>query len=179
MTTIRAGRLISLMTVLALSSLRAGVPYRDEALKRLALLENRFATLAAAMPADKYAWRPDKGVRSVSEVYLHVAAGNFGLSRVFGTPAPEGFNVRGYEKSTTDKGKVVSEVRASFAHMRGALEKLTEGQANDQVSMFGQQTTTRAAIWSALEHLSEHLGQSIAYARMNGVVPPWTAARER
>lgn len=151
--------------------------YRDEVLARLGTIESKIVGLAEAMPADKYEWRPMEGVRSVSELFLHVAGANFGLSQTFGTPPPEGLDMSGYEDSTTDKAEIVPAVKDSFAHMKGAIEKLSGADAEETVKMFGGETTTRGALLNTVEHLSEHLGQAIAYARVNEVVPPWTAAR--
>jgi uncharacterized damage-inducible protein DinB len=148
--------------------------YRTEALNRLGALEKKFVTLAEAVPAEKYTWRPAEGVRSISEVYLHIASANFGLGRVLGTPPPQGFEGKGYDKSTTDKAKIVAAVKQSFAHFRGAIEKLSVDDSEKIVKLFGQEISTRGAAFALLEHLSEHLGQSIAYARTNGVVPPWS-----
>jgi uncharacterized damage-inducible protein DinB len=161
------------VTGLIAAPLAAG-DYRTEALNRVAVLEKKFVSLAEAVPAEKYTWRPGDGVRSISEVYLHVAAANFGLGSVLGTPPPEGFQGKGYDKSTTDKAKIVAAVTESFAHFRGAVEKLTAADADKPVKLFGQETTMRGAVFALLGHLSEHLGQSIAYARTNGVVPPWS-----
>jgi uncharacterized damage-inducible protein DinB len=170
----RAVCLVALaVTGLMAAPLAAG-DYRTEALDRIATLEKKFVSLAEAVPAEKYTWRPGEGVRSVSEVYLHVASANFGLGSVLGTPPPAGFQGKGYEKSTTDKTKVVAAVTESFAHFRGAVEKLAAADADKAVKLFGQETTMRGAVFALLEHLSEHLGQSIAYARTNGVVPPWS-----
>lgn len=151
--------------------------YNDEGVERIKTLREKFVGLAKAMPANAYTWRPMDGVRSVSEVYLHVAAVNYGLTLVFGVSPPEGFNFRGYEKSTTDKERIVAELDKSFGHFQGAIEELPPGDGVKAVKIFGREKTTRGAMWTALEHLSEHLGQSIAYARSNDVVPPWTAAR--
>ncbi len=148
--------------------------YREEALMDLKNLEDKFTKLAGAVAADKYTWRPGDGVRSVSEVYLHVAAANFGLSRVFGTPPPEGFDFRGLEKSTTDKAEIGKRLGESFAHIRGAIEKLGDGDQEKAVRMFGRDTTMRGALAGALGHMHEHLGQAIAYARVNGTTPPWS-----
>ncbi len=152
----------------------AAADFRDEGLRRLEVLEKKFVSLAEAMPADKYTWRPAEGVRSVSEVFLHVAGANYGIPRVLGTPPPEGFNFRGYDKSTTDKTEILQSMKDAFAHVRKAVEKLSPADADKPVKMFGQDTTMRGAVLNILEHLSEHLGQSIAYARVNGVTPPWS-----
>ena len=165
----------ALVAISALPLLAAeGSNFRDEGLKRLGTLEKKMVGLAEAVPAGKYAWRPAEGVRSVSEVYLHVAGANFGMPGALDTPPPEGFSFRGYDKSTTDKAEVVAKLKDSFAHVRKAIEKLSAGDGDKQVKMFRQETTTRNAVLTILEHLSEHLGQSIAYARVNGVVPPWS-----
>lgn len=169
-----AFRLTTLAVIAVLGARLDGAGYREEGLKRIAVLEKKFVDLSERVPADKFAWRPGDGVRSISEVFLHVAGVNFAVTRVFGTPPPEGFDMRGYDKSTTNKAQVTPKMRESFAHFRKAIEQLSPGDADKPVKMFGQDTTIRGAIWMALEHLSEHLGQSIAYARANGVVPPWS-----
>ena len=156
----------------------ASPAYRDEALARLSSIEEKVVGLAEAVPAESYTWRPGEGVRSVSEVYLHIAAANYGIPNNFGTPAPEGFSFEGYDTQTTDKDEIVPKVKESFAHIRGAIEKLSAEQSEEDVKMFGQDMTMRQAVWASLEHLSEHLGQSIAYARVNKVEPPWSQGGE-
>jgi uncharacterized damage-inducible protein DinB len=152
----------------------AAESYREEALARADVLAKKFSDLSERVPADKYGWRPADGVRSISEVLLHVAAVNYALPRVFGTQPPAGFDMRGYDKSTSDKAEITPKVKDSFVHFRAAIEKLTAADADKPVKMFGRDTTMRGAVLMSLEHLSEHLGQSIAYARSNGVVPPWS-----
>jgi len=170
----------TLMAATLLPPAAAGASsFRDEALSRLGVLEKKFVGLAEAMPAEKYTWRPGEGVRSVSEVYLHIAGANFGMPRMIGTPPPADFNMRGYDKSTTDKAEIVKRVKASFAHVRQAIEKISAADMDKPVKMFGRETTTRNAVLAMLEHLSEHLGQSIAYARVNGVAPPWSQGQRR
>ncbi len=151
--------------------------FNTEGVQRIGTLHEKFVGLAKATPAEAYEWRPSQGVRSVSEVFLHVAAVNYGLTRVFGVAPPEGFNFRGFEKSTTDRERIVAELERSFEHFEKAIAGLPASSAQKPVKMFGRDTTMRGAMWTALEHLSEHLGQAIAYARSTDVVPPWTAAR--
>ena len=90
---------------------------------------------------------------------------------------PQDFGFGGFEKPTTGRERIVTELEKSFAHFRGAIQALPPDAAGQAVKMFGRGTKTRGAMSSVLEHLSEHLGQSIAYARSNDVVPPWTAAQ--
>ena len=172
-------RVAILVAVASLAALLAApltaADYREEALNRIAALEKKFVGVSEAIPADKYTWRPAEGVRSVSELFLHVAGANFGLpARILGMPAPAGFQGQGYDKSTTDKAQIVKAVKDSFAHFRGSIEKLAAADAEKMVKVFGGEASTRGAVLIMLEHLSEHLGQSIAYARVNGVTPPWS-----
>lgn len=152
---------------------------RAELLDRLDYYEKRFVDLAGAVPAEKFTWRPGEGVRSVSEVYLHVAAANFNLPRLFGTQPPAGLDIRGLEKSTADKAKVIQTVKDSFAHIRQAVEHLNDADVEKTVKLFGSDRSYRYVFLFITGHLGEHLGQSIAYARMNGVVPPWTEEQQR
>ena len=146
----------------------------EEAKARLATLQEKFVALAEATPADRLGYRPSEEVRSTAELFLHVSGGNYFVARAFGTPPPEGLELRGLEKSTMDKAEIVSRIKASFEHIGGAIGSVGAGDAEKPMRMFGRETTTRGALWTALGHLSEHLGQSIAYARGNGVTPPWS-----
>lgn len=152
--------------------------YRAEFLRELENIEERYLSLAEAIPAEHYGWRPGEGVRSVSEVFMHVAAANFNLPRLVGTPPPDGFSVRGFETSQTEKAQVVDTMRRSFAHLRQGALNASDADEEKEVDWFGGKNTYRGLFLFITRHLAEHLGQSIAYARMNGVVPPWTAARE-
>jgi len=146
--------------------------FRDEVLGRLDTLQERIVSLAEAMPQDKYEWRPADGVRSVSELYVHIAGANFGLAGTFGATAPEGA-VPGND--VTDKAAIAAALAASFEHLKGAVGDVSATSAPENLTLFGREMTTRQALWTLNEHLSEHLGQGIAYARVNGVVPPWNA----
>jgi uncharacterized damage-inducible protein DinB len=142
--------------------------------------ENKVLALAKAMPAEKYSWRPGAGVRSTGEVYVHIANGNRLLMALSGgMPAREEFmkmvrDNEQREKTITEKAKVVADLEASFQEVRKALDPATEEALGKSIKFFGEDTTPRAVYLSILEHVSEHLGQEIAYARMNGIVPPWS-----
>ncbi|MDA1312824.1 MAG: DinB family protein [Acidobacteria bacterium] len=151
----------------------AALAVRDGALARLSGLEEKYVGLAEAMPQAKYTWRPGEGVRSVSELFLHVVSANYRLPNMIGTPPPDGMNFEGYEKSTTDQAEIVAALKASFAHTRKALENVAAADLEKAVKVFGRESTNAGAMITFNGHLSEHLGQAIAYARVNGVVPPW------
>lgn len=146
--------------------------FRDEVLARLDTLQERVVSLAEAMPEDKYTWRPAEGVRSVSELYLHITGANFGLAGTFGATAPEDAVPA---SDVTDKAAITAALGASFDHLKGAVEGVSPSSADEAVTLFGREMTTRQALWTLNGHLGEHLGQGIAYARVNGVVPPWNA----
>jgi uncharacterized damage-inducible protein DinB len=160
------------------SSAQAAAPpssgVRAEFLNELASQEKKFVSLAEAIPADKYTWRPAEGVRSISEVFLHVAAANFNLPKLMGVAPPPDFKVQGFDKSTTDKAKVISALQDAFAHMREAVTAMPDSDVEKQIDFRGGKKSTRAVLTFILTHNAEHLGQMIAYARMNGVVPPWS-----
>jgi uncharacterized damage-inducible protein DinB len=137
--------------------------------------EKKLIELAAATPQAKYAWRPGKDVRSTGEVFMHVVTANYGLPSFGGVKPPEGFDFRTHEKSLTKKEDIEKALKDSFAHMKKALLEATEDQLNKPVEFFGIKSTFRGTYFLLLSHAHEHLGQSIAYARMNKVAPPWTA----
>jgi hypothetical protein len=94
--------------------------FRAEVLAEVRIQEDKFARLSEAIPADKYTWRPGPDVRSIAEVFLHVAAANYNLPKLIGTPPPAGTDFAKLKKSTTDQAKVISILKDSFAHERDA-----------------------------------------------------------
>jgi uncharacterized damage-inducible protein DinB len=147
---------------------------RAEFLQEVAYYEQRFTRLAEAVPAEKYPWRPAEGVRSIGEVYAHIVAANYGLARALGTQPPAGFDPKAITAAANDKPKIVQALKDSFAHFRQAILALGDADVDKPQKMFGQQTTVRGSFIMITGHTGEHLGQSIAYARANGIVPPWT-----
>jgi|WetSurMetagenome_2_1015567.scaffolds.fasta_scaffold681238_1 uncharacterized damage-inducible protein DinB len=158
----------------------AGMPkgLRGEMLMNASDVEQKILGLVSATPQDKFTWRPMEGVRSVSEVFLHISGANYLFPSFAGAAIPEGIDLKKLEESTTNKSKIAEIVKASFASFRDNLTKLSDADLEKPTKMFGMETTYRNVYLIALTHMHEHLGQSIAYARSNGVVPPWTAAQE-
>jgi uncharacterized damage-inducible protein DinB len=153
--------------------------YRAEVLAEVRVQEDKFLRLAEAIPAEKYTWRPGTGARSVSEVFLHVAAASFNLPKLIGTAPPAGFKVEGYDKSTQDKTKVIAALKDAFAHEKKAILAMPDADLEKQLDWFGGKNTERGILLFMTRHAAEHLGQSIAYARMLGVIPPWTEDQQR
>jgi len=148
--------------------------YRSEVLAEVMIQENKFERLAEAIPAEKYNWRPAPDVRSVAEVFLHVATANYNLYKLVGTPPPEGIDLKNLEKSTSDKAKVIAVLKDSYGHARKAITAMPDSDLEKSFDWFGGKNTERGVLIFIVRHGAEHLGQSIAYARMIGVVPPWT-----
>jgi uncharacterized damage-inducible protein DinB len=138
-------------------------------------LHKKFVSLAQATPAEKFAWRPGEGVRSVSEAFLHVAAMNFGMPAQIGaTPAP-GYKKDGYETSTTDKAAIIAQLNQSFDYVHAYVESMSNADFAKPEVKFGPQANAGDIVYIIIADDHEHLGQSVAYARVNGIVPPWTA----
>jgi len=173
---------LALLLVSSAASLAAAPPasgYRAEALRGIDDVGKKIVDLAEAMPADKFAWRPAPGVRSVGEVYAHIAQANFGLPRIWGmAPMAEGVDVKGLEAQGGDKAKTVDALKKSLASARHAVEGTSDADLDRKIHIFDHDGTVREAMTILGNHMHEHLGQSIAYARMNGVVPPWTAEEQ-
>jgi uncharacterized damage-inducible protein DinB len=148
--------------------------YRSEVLAEVMIQEDKFTRLAEAIPAEKYTWRPAPDVRSFAEVFLHVSAANYNLYKLVGTPPPAGLDLKTLEKSTTDKAKVIATLKDSFAHAKKAITAMPDADLDKSMDWFGGKNTQRGILLFIVRHAAEHLGQSIAYARFVGIVPPWT-----
>jgi uncharacterized damage-inducible protein DinB len=131
--------------------------------------------LAEAIPPDKFAWRPAPGVRSVSELYMHIALGNYLLLGQAGIKPPVDRAKLGKdpEKSLTGKAEVTKFLTDSLDAVRANYQTVDKQKA---LSFFGRATTGDGILLRLLVHNHEHMGQAIAYARMMGVVPPWSKA---
>jgi uncharacterized damage-inducible protein DinB len=161
----------------ALTSPSSGA--RLEFLDELSYYEQRFERLADAVPAEKYSWKPTEGVRTAGEVYMHVVTANYAFAKMLGTPVPAGIDNKALIASSGDKTKVLQALKDSFAHMRNAVLVIKDSELDKEIKTPRGQTTIRGAFIMLSGHYGEHLGQSIAYARMMGIVPPWTEERQR
>jgi len=151
--------------------------FRADILGQISFVEKRIEDLAAAVPPEKYSWRPSDGVRSVSEVYLHIIGANYFFMTFVGVKPPMPMDPN-MEKSTTDKGAIAAKFKPSFEFFRNAVIGLSDKDLDKTAEVFGNKMSYRNVLITAIGHLHEHLGQSIAYARMNGIVPPWTAEQQ-
>jgi len=157
---------------------------RAELIKDVVDVEKKFVQLAGALTG-KYSWRPAEKVRSVGEVYMHIAGENYALPVVLGAKPPadfaaatlqEAFGSAAAMEKVTDEAEIKAAIEKSFAHMKQAIASIPESEYNKEITVFGQQTTKRGFLILVVTHMHEHLGQMIAYARMNNVAPPWSVS---
>ena len=143
-------------------------------------VQKKFIDLAKAIPDAAYSWHPN-GARSVGEVLLHIAGENYLIPAFMGKPAPAGVaisttdmkTVEVYEARKLTKDQIIAELEASFANLHAALPT-TDANLSEKIKFFGSDISRQQAVIGTVNHLHEHLGQLIAYARSNNVAPPWS-----
>src|SRR4051812_17409307 len=146
--------------------------FRSEFLKQLDEVEKKSLSLARAIPEEKFSWRPQEGVRSFGEVFSHLAGANYMFSNFIGGKLPDGVNPH-VEKASPQKADITEKLRKSFAHARRVVMNMQDSDLDREVKMFGNMVSERQVLFVMANHAHEHLGQAIAYARMNGITPPW------
>ena len=147
---------------------------RDGFLTRYNYAAQRLVALAKAMPEDKFAWSPGEGVMSVERVFMHIIRYNYYYPESsLGVAAPEGIDVPNLE-SLTGKAVVLEHLKPSLDHVREVLAAMSEEDLSRSVGLYGRDTEAWNVLLQLQVHMGEHLGQLIAYARMNEVVPPWS-----
>jgi|ERR1700704_3179311 uncharacterized damage-inducible protein DinB len=136
-------------------------------------VSSQLLALAEATPEEKFSWRPAPGVRSTSEVCMHIALANFGLLSVTGLPMPADLK-EGMEKSVTPKAEVINWLKRSLDAVKQAHLAVTPKDLESKVHIHDRDATVDGMYLRIIVHANEHMGQLIAYARMSGVAPPWS-----
>jgi uncharacterized damage-inducible protein DinB len=134
---------------------------------------SQLVALAEATPEDKFAWRPAKGVRSTSEVYMHIVLANFYLLSVIGPKMPDDLK-ENMDKTVTSKADVIKWLKRSMEAVRVAHASVTPADLQRKVHIADRDATVDGMYLRIIVHANEHMGQLVAYARMTGVVPPWS-----
>jgi uncharacterized damage-inducible protein DinB len=148
--------------------------FRDEFMDQFRSSTSKLIALARAMPEEKYAWSPAEGVMPVAQVYAHIARYNYYYPQTgLGIAVPEGVDLENMEKVAT-KAEVVALLERSVAHVNATIPQVAESQLSQTTELYGRNVPQWSVLFQLLAHMNEHLGQSIAYARGNGVVPPWS-----
>lgn len=138
-------------------------------------VSRQLLALAEKIPATTYSWRPGPGVRSSSEVLMHIAIANFGLLNFTGPKMPGDLTSPNMEKTVTAKADVVNWLRRSLEAVRVARANLRPGDLQRHIKIEGRDATVDGVYLRIIIHANEHMGQLVAYARVNGIVPPWSA----
>ncbi|MGB2633601.1 MAG: DinB family protein [Candidatus Acidiferrum sp.] len=136
-------------------------------------VSEQLVALAEATPADKFAWRPSPGVRSTSEVYMHIVEANFYLLSVTGPKMPADLK-EGADKTVTSKAEVIAWLKRSLEAVKQAHLAETPADLQRKVHIVDRDATVDGMYLRIIVHANEHMGQLVAYARMTGVVPPWS-----
>ncbi|HEY1303557.1 MAG TPA: DinB family protein [Vicinamibacterales bacterium] len=164
--------------------------FKGEFLWELEFPEKQITALAEAFPADQYSWRPAPKSRSVSEVLVHIAVGNFFLLDVVGTPLPadlygqiegDGYQrmlavIRkndGFEKAITSKPEIVQLLARSLGAVKESFTNTSDEELEKPGPIFGEVSTARRVYLRMLVHMNEHMGQLVAYTRSMGNPAPW------
>ena len=137
-------------------------------------VSRQLVALAEAIPAAKYSWRPAAGVRSTSEVLMHIVIANFGLLAVTGPKVPPELKSVEMEKTVTDKAQVIEWLKRSQEAVKNARAHVTAADLTRKVRVNNRDATVDGMYLRIIVHANEHMGQLVAYARMNGVTPPWS-----
>ena len=170
-----------ILTLFAVTLLHSRVTFAEDPLDGLwqgydgewRHVSKQLIALAEATPADKFAWRPAPGVRSTSEVYMHIVIANFGLLGFTGPKPPADFKAD-LEKTVTSKDDVIKWLKRSLDAVKQAHIAVTPTDLARKVHIHDRDATVDGMYLRIIVHANEHMGQLVAYARMTGVVPPWS-----
>jgi uncharacterized damage-inducible protein DinB len=137
-------------------------------------VSRQLIVLAEATPAEKFTWRPAEGVRSMSEVYMHIALTNFDLLSVTGPKMPADITSDDMEKTATTKADVIAWLKRSIDAVKTAHTAVKPADLRRKVKVDNHDATVDSVYLRIIIHANEHMGQLVAYARMNGIIPPWS-----
>jgi hypothetical protein len=152
---------------------------KGQSLADLDAVQKKFVDLANAIPSDKMTWRPSPDSRSFAEVFLHVAGERYFILGLGGAEPPAGFDGKTFEKSSTDRAAIVAELNKSWEFTKKTINSMTNADFAKLLPKLGPQANAGDVIYILVADAHEHLGQSVAYARVNGIVPPWTAEAQK
>jgi len=136
-------------------------------------VSQQLVALAEATPAEKFSWRPAPGVRSTSEVYMHIVFANFYLLSVTGPKMPPDLK-EGMDTSVTSKAEVIAWLKRSLEAVKQAHLAAKPEDLQRKVHIYDRDATVDGMYLRIIVHANEHMGQLVAYARMTGVTPPWS-----
>jgi uncharacterized damage-inducible protein DinB len=151
---------------------------KPQSLLDLEALNKKFVSLAEALPADKFNWKPADGTRTFAQLFLHVSGERYGFLGLLDAPKPEGIDFKTYEKSTTDKTEVIAQLNKSWEYTRDVINKMSNADFAHLRPKLGPDANDGDVVYLLVADAHEHMGQAVAYARMNNITPPWTVAAQ-
>ncbi len=162
------------LTVLSLQAFCQG-QFQQETAGSVSYASSQIMMLAQAIPADKYAWTPQSGVRTAAQVCAHVVSANYFFASKLGAKIPDGVKMETLETDLKTKDAIASELKRSFEVVIAAIKNTPDASLKTKVEFpFPGDFTQMTACLIVVAHANEHLGQLIAYARSNNIVPPWS-----
>lgn len=147
---------------------------KGQSLADLPVVQKKFVDLANALPPDKFNWRPSPDSRSFAEVLLHVSGERYGILSLMGATPPATYDRKTYEQSTSDKEKIIDQLNQSWEFTQKTISGMKNSDFANLLPKLGPQANAGDVVYILVADAHEHLGQAIAYARENGIVPPWT-----
>ena len=161
------------MSIPGIVSAQKSNNFSDEFLVQFDNSMSKLTALAEATPAEKFSWSPGEGLMSIELVYMHIARYNYYYPmNNLGIAAPEGVDVDNMEK-LTGKEEVLAALKGSREYVEQLVEQMSAQSLHQRTRLYGRDVENWAVLFQLVAHMNEHLGQSIAYARMNDVKPPW------
>src|SRR5579859_6472818 len=151
---------------------------KAQALLDLQAVNKKCVDLAQALPSDKITWRPSPDTRSFAEVFLHVAGERYGFLTLLGATPPAGFKAGQFDKSTIERERIVEALNQSWDFTSKTINGMSNADFAKLLPKLGPQANEGDVVYLLVADAHEHLGQLVAYARQNGIVPPWTVERE-
>lgn len=171
-----AAILVAAITLLPARAVAQDVPpgFRGEFLHQFNMSMRKIIALAEAVPPDKFVQRPLPEVMPLAQMFAHIANYNYEYpARAMGIPSPGGINRDTLER-VREKAQVVALLRSSADHVRQVVRKMPDAQLAETTTLYGRRVPQWAVLLQLIAHMDDHLGQTIAYSRVSGVVPPWS-----
>ena len=148
--------------------------FQQETAGSISFASGQIMMLAGAIPADKYGWTPQAGVRTAAQVCAHVVSANYFFATKLGAKIPDGVKMETLEADLKTKEAIAAELKRSFEVVIGAIKNTPDASLKNKVELpFPGEFTQMTVSLILVAHANEHLGQLIAYARSNAIVPPW------
>ena len=152
--------------------------FQKESVGSLTFVSGHVMKLADAIPSEKYSYTPQAGVRTVGEVCAHIVSANYFFASKLGAKIPADVKMETIEKDLKTKDVLTKELKRSYEIVIDAIKNTQDASLKNKIELpFPGDYTAMTAVLIVLGHSNEHLGQLIAYARMNGITPPWSEGK--